>query len=287
MFQSKNKFLNSYIFTSLFIIVVTFILLFGFIIYYSFPAIVKININFLTDKDWSPVHNEYNILPMLCGTFAVATIALLIAIPLGTFTALFISEIIPKKYHHLFKSLLELLAGIPSIVYGLVAVVFFSQWIKFFFNLETGRVILTGGLVLSIMVLPMFITLVDDSLKQIPRQYHESALGIGLYPYQIFFKVLLPMSSEGIVQAILLSFGRAIGETMAVMLVIGSLDRFTSIFSAGQTFTSKLGREMGESVFGSTHFSSLIFFGLILLCLSFLFTSLAHYFWRGAKRLND
>ena len=137
------------------------------------------------------------------------------------------------------------------------------------------------------MILPTFITLVDDSLKQIPKHYRETALGIGLYPYQIFFRVLFPMASEGIFQATLLSFGRAIGETMAVMLVIGSLDKFTSLFSAGQTFTSKLGREVSESVFGSVHFSALIFLGLILLFLSCFSTFFAYYFWKGDKRLND
>lgn len=240
---------------------------------------------------WNPSTNQFGILPMLFGTIIVAFIALLIAVPLGVLTAIFTSEILPGRYRLMVKSLLELLAGIPSIIYGLIGVAFFGIWIQDLFGLQSGRTILTAGVLLGIMILPTVITLTDDALQNVPEKYRDAAKGLGLYQYEVIKNTLLPIAKPDITGAILLALGRALGETMAVMLVIGSIDKIPSPFfnwlSPGQTITSKLGREIAESSFGSVHFSAMIFMGLLLLTIVMLLTIIAQRKYTQTERLYE
>jgi len=185
------------------------------------------------------------------------------------------------------RSSLEILAGIPSIVYGLIGVAFLSIWIADIFNLQTGRLILTAGILLAVMILPTILSLTEDAISNVPDQYKENAHALGLYRYEVIKEAILPQAKADITGAVLLSLGRALGETMAVMLVIGSIDRLPdpiyNVLSSGQTITSKLGREVGESAFGSTHFSVLVFMSLILVALSLLLTIMSQTFLRADK----
>jgi len=241
--------------------------------------------------NWSPPKGEFGILSMCYGSVAVAIIALVIAVPLGVTTAVFTAEMLPDGYRFYVKSLLELLAGIPSIIYGLIGVALFSVWISDFFDVKSGRTLLTAGILLSIMILPTIITLSDDALKNVPQQYRETARGLGLYPYEIIKDVLLPIAETDIIGAVLLASGRALGETMAVMLVIGSIDQiphpFFNLLTPGQTMTSKLGRELAETSFGSLHFSAMIFMGLLLLCMTLGMTTLTLRYFKPENRLYE
>jgi len=290
MLVSNKKIGKSYVLTSTIIsIAIVFVIVIVLLIN-SWGAISTIGWQLFSLK-WNPSNNQFGILSMLLGTMIVTFIALIIATPLGILTAIFTSEIIPKKFRLVIKSALELLAGIPSIIYGLIGVAFFSVWVQNWFDLQSGRTLLTAGILLAIMILPTIITLVDDALHGIPQKYREASKGLGLYQYEVIKSTLLPIAKSDIVSAILLATGRAMGETMAVMLVIGSIDKITSPFfnwlSPGQTITSKLGREIAESSFGSVHFSALIFMGFLLLIIVMLLAIITQQKHKTAERLYE
>ena len=213
---------------------------------------------------------------MIYGTLFVMCIAMVIALPLGILSAIYIAETRSDRLRRVLKSALEVLAGIPSIVYGLIGVAYLSLWVADGFDLQTGRVILTAGLLLALMILPTIMTLSEDAISGVPREYRENAASLGLYKYEVIKQIILPIARPDIAGACLLALGRALGETMAVMLVIGSLDRLPSpLFnplSSSQTITSKLGREISETAFGSTHFSVLVFMSLILVSFTLILT---------------
>ncbi len=262
------------------------ILVFMVLMMSSWGAISSEGLALFTHK-WHPAGGEFGVLPMIFGSAAVTIIALAIATPLGLLAAIFTSELLNPAWRATVKSALEILAGIPSIIYGLIGVAFFSIWIGNLFDLQSGRTILTAGILLAVMILPTIITLCDDALHNVPQKYRESATGLGLYKYEVVRDVLLPIAKTDITGAILLALGRALGETMAVMLVIGSIDRvpdpFFNVLEAGQSITSKLGREIAESSFGSVHFSALIFMSLILVAITVSLTSFTQYYFRRER----
>ncbi|MFQ5559149.1 MAG: phosphate ABC transporter permease subunit PstC [Nitrospinota bacterium] len=268
------------------------------VIFVIFLVLLKNSLNAIGDVGtgffsvhWDPSAGLYGILPMLYGSAAVTFLSLLMAAPLGLFSALCISEIVSPKYRIFLKTALELLAGIPSIVYGLIGMLFISTWVADIFQLTFGRTILTASVVLALMILPTIMTLCEDALRDVPHKYRESAYGLALTRFEVIFKVIIPMAKPAIAGAILLGAGRAIGETMAVMLVIGSIDRiptpFFNILDPGQTITSKLGRELGESSLGSLHFSALVTLGLILMVFVAAITFTARYFFIAEERLYE
>ena len=278
MLKLTDKIGKSYVLISTIISALVILLIFLVLLINSWDAIITKGFS-LFSYNWNASTEEFGILSMCYGTIAVTLIALLLAVPLGILTAIFTSEILNPKFRIGVKSLLELLAGIPSIIYGLIGIAFFAIWLQDFFTLQTGRTIFTAGFLLAIMILPTIVTLVDDALHNIPKQYREASMGLGLYKYEIIKNILLPIAKPDIYGAILLAFGRALGETMAVMLVIGSIDKipnpFYNVLSQGQTITSKLGREIAETSFGSVHFSAMIFMGLLLFLLVFIVTLVA------------
>ena len=249
----------------------------------SAPILLAENAQLIGTK-WNPVSGQFGILPMLFGSVFVMSIAVLIAFPIGLMAAIYIAETRSSKLRRILKSALEILAGIPSIVYGLIGVAYLNIWRADLFDLQSGRIILTAGILLGIMILPTFLTLAEDAISVVSIKYRENAKSLGLYRHEVFLSVILPKAKSGIAGAGLLALGRALGETMAVMLVIGSLDRLPSplfnALSSGQTITSKLGREVTESAFGSPHFSALVFMGLLLVLITILLTIISRYMFR-------
>ena len=286
----SNKIGKSYVLISALISAAIVLLISVTLLINSWDAIANVGWN-LFSLNWNPSTQEFGILPMIYGTVAVTLIALVVALPLGIFTAIFTSEILPAKYRLSIKSVLELLAGIPSIIYGLIGIAFFRIWIQDLFDLQSGRTILTAGILLGIMILPTVITLTDDALQNVPSSYREASKGLGLYKYEVIKNSILPIAKSDIIGAVLLAFGRALGETMAVMLVIGSIDRIPdNVFNwlnPGQTITSKLGREIAESSYGSVHFSTMIFMGLILFVFVLLLTFFAQKKFSHSNRLYE
>ena len=263
-------------------------LIIGTLFVQSGPALAQAGGSLLSTS-WNPAEGVYGIIPMVFGSIFVMLIAVSIALPLGLLAAIAISRIKHKTLKRVTKSALEILAGIPSIVYGLIGVAYVSLWVAGLFDLQSGRIILTAGLILAVMILPTFLSLAEDAISSVPKAYYENASALGLYPYEMQLSVILPAAAPGIMSAALLALGRALGETMAVMLVIGSLDRLPSpLFnplSSGQTITSKLGREIGESAFGSTHFSALILMSFILVMITIGLTITSRLLFKSAKTL--
>lgn len=281
---------KGYIISSTIISMVIILLILGVLFFSSYDAIHGVGWRLFTLK-WNPPHTQFGILPMLYGSLVVTVISLVIAVPLGIFTAIFTSEILHPKYRIYVKSFLELLAGIPSIIYGLIGVAFFSVWVDELFHLQSGRTIFTAAILLSIMILPTIITLCDDAIHHVPQKYREAAKGLGLYKHEVIITSVLPIAKTDIIGAVLLALGRALGETMAVMLVIGSIDKiptpFYNLLTPGQTVTSKLGREIAESAFGSLHFNVMIFMGMILLIIVLALTFIARRYVKSGQRLYE
>ena len=250
----------------------------------SGPAILNASNTALLGTDWNPAKGVYGIVPMVFGSFFVMAIAMGFAVPIGLLAAISISQMRNAALRQMVKSSLEVLAGIPSIVYGLIGVAYVSLWVAGAFDLQSGRIILTAGIILAIMILPTFLSLTEDAINSVPKAYTENAAALGLYPYETQLTVIMPAAAPAITGAALLALGRALGETMAVMLVIGSLDRLPSPLlnplSSGQTITSKLGREIGESAFGSPHFSALVLMSLILVLITIGLTVLSRLLFR-------
>lgn len=277
---------KGYVISSALISMAIIILILSVLLVNSHNAIRVVGWKLFTLK-WNPPDARFGILSMLYGSLVVTFLSLLIAVPIGLFTAVFTAEILPSKYRIYVKSGLELLAGIPSIIYGLIGVAFFSVWIGELFRLQSGRTIFTAAVLLSIMILPTIVTLCDDALHNVPQKYREAARGLGLYQYEVILRGVLPIAKTDITGAVLLALGRALGETIAVMLVIGSIDRiphpFYNFLVPGQTITSKLGREIAESAFGSLHFSVMMFMGFVLALIVLSITFVAQRYFKAGR----
>ncbi|MDX8396522.1 MAG: phosphate ABC transporter permease subunit PstC [Mariprofundaceae bacterium] len=230
--------------------------------------------------EWYPYESLYGFLPAIVSTMWAMLIALGVAIPCGIAAAIVSSELLPRAWQSWLRLSMEVLAGIPSVVYGLIGLWVLLPWLQSTFDLLTGHSLLAAGLILSLMVLPTIMVMSLDALRLVSNEQREAALNLGLDWNQRLYHVLLPQAWPGIRSGILLALGRALGETMAVMLVVGSLDRlpepFYNIFEPAQTLTSRIGREMGEAAFGSMHFSALIACGLVLAIVAVGLSFLAH-----------
>lgn len=233
----------------------------------------------LWGEEWYPYESLYGFLPALVGTTSALIIAMLIAIPCGLSAAIVGSEIFPSSWQKWLRLSMELLAGIPSVVYGLIGLWVLLPFLQNHLNLLTGHSLLAAGIILSLMLLPTITLMAQDALHGVSQEQREAASNLGLDWNQRLYHVLLPQAWPGIRSGILLALGRGLGETMAVMLVVGSLDRlpqpFYNILEPAQTLTSRIGREMGEAAFGSMHFSALIACGLVLAAIAILLSLLA------------
>jgi phosphate ABC transporter permease protein PstC len=176
-----------------------------------------------------------------------------------------LAEISPKWAKNIVRPAIELLAGIPSILYGLFALVVIVDLIKVTFDLATGESVLAGSIILAIMILPMIISVSQDAIESVPKAFKEGSYAMGTTDWQTISKIIIPTAMPGIVASIILGMGRAIGETMAVVLVLGNVERVpTGLLQTGEALTSAILLEMGEAVVGSSHYSALFAVGMIL-----------------------
>lgn len=254
----------------------------------SIPALRDQGLKFFTGP-WGYRQQHFGVAAMLYGSAVVAAIALLLAIPVAIGTAVFTSEICSRRLRMLLKVTVELLAGIPSVVYGLLGVLFLRDWMgAAFARLGTDSLspdtLLTGGVLLAVMILPTIATLADDALHAVAPSVREAARGLGLTRGESITWIVLPRALSGIVAAVLLGFGRAVGETIAVFLVVGRADNRLphSLFSlapiadAGQTITSKLGGSEPNIAAGDPlHTSALFALALLLLVVVLAVTTIA------------
>ncbi len=228
---------------------------------------------FLFGTQWFPSAQpaaQVGIMPLLLGTLWVSLIAILIALPFGLATAIYMAEIAHKRTRNLLKPVIELLAGIPSVVYGFFGLVIVVPEIQRLFNLPVGESALAGSIILAIMALPTIISISEDALRSTPRAMREASLALGATKWQTIARVVIPYSSSGITAGAILGIGRAVGETMAVIMVTGNAAVIPhSILEPVRTIPATIAAELGEAPQDSVHFKALFALG----CVLFLFTS--------------
>lgn len=261
----------------------------------AWPAISKYGLGFLASSVWDPVQNEYGGLVMIYGTLATSFIALLIAVPVSFGIALFLTELSPAWLKRPLGTAIELLAAVPSIVYGMWGLLVFGPILAtyvqqplqgmfgnvpylgaFFSGPPVGIGILSAGIILAIMVIPFIASVMRDVFEVTPVLLKESAYGLGSTTWEVMWKVVLPYTKAGVVGSIMLGLGRALGETMAVTFVIGNFNQLDSLslFQAANSITSALANEFAEAASG-LHQAALIYLGLVLFFITFVVLALS------------
>ncbi len=250
------------------------LLIFIFLMKEGLPTLQEISFRELFSRRWYPIEELFGILPLISGSLIVTISSMLIAIPLGIGTAIYIGEIAPQRIKEILKPLVEVLAGIPSVVLGFIGILVISPMIRVGLKLPTGLTALTGSILLALISIPTIVSLAEDALYAVPNSYRDAAYALGATHWQIIWYIVLPAARSGILNAVMLGVGRSLGETMAVMMVTGNapvlfsgLDAF---ISPVRTMTATIASEMGEVVAGSSHYHVLFFIGIILFLFSLI-----------------
>jgi phosphate transport system permease protein len=264
-------------------------LIFAFLLREGLPAFAEVELGNLFSTRWYPIEGYYGILPLLFGSLVVTIGAALIAMPIGLLTAIFIAEIAPRWLREILKPMIEIVAGIPSVVLGFFGIVILSSVVRQTLNLPTGLTAFTGSVILAYMALPTIVSVAEDALDAVPRSYRDAALALGATKWQTIWMVTVKAARSGILTAMMLGVGRAIGETMAVLMVTGNAARISlevnSLFLPVRTMTATIAAEMGEVAQGSTHFHVLFAIGIVLFLITFLVNLIASFaIFRQSKR---
>jgi len=238
------------------------------------PAFFEVSPGNLFGTRWYPTFDLYGTLPLILGSAMVTFAAIVMALPLGVATAVFVREVAPDWAREFLKPLIEVLAGIPSVVLGFFGMHIIAPLVREVLGAPTGLTVFTGALILAYMALPTIISVAEDSLDAVPKSYRDAALAMGATRWQTIWRVVVPAARSGIVTAVMLGMGRAIGETMAVMMVTGNAARMPlsldSLFRPARTMTATVAAEMGEVAQGSVHYHILFAIGIILFVITFL-----------------
>ncbi|MGB9699827.1 MAG: phosphate ABC transporter permease subunit PstC [Thermodesulfobacteriota bacterium] len=245
-----------------------------FIFIEGIPLICKKGVfSFLLGERWYPSRGDFGILPMIVGSFLVTIGALIIGVPFGLACALYLCELTPPIVGMIFRPAIQLLAAIPSVIYGFWGLIVIVPLIREYLG-GPGLSVLAGSLVLGIMILPTVISISEDSLRALPRSYKEGALSLGATHWQTIWRVLIPAARSGIIASIILGMGRAIGETMAMIMILGNAVQMPeSILSSARTLTTNIGIEMGYAT--GDHRQALFATGVILFLIIMLLNSIA------------
>jgi phosphate transport system permease protein len=233
---------------------------------------------FITGHEWYPTSMPaavYGAWPLIMGTLWVSLGAILLALPIGLVTAIYMAEVAGQRLRNFLKPVVELLSGIPSVVYGFFGLVVLVPLIQRFFRLDVGETALAGSIILAIMSLPTIITIAEDALRTTPRALKEASLALGASHWQTLTRVTIPYAKSGIIAAVILGIGRAVGETMAVLMVTGNASVVPRTFlEPVRTIPATIAAELGEAPFGGTHFKALFALGIILFAMTFIFNLL-------------
>ncbi len=250
------------------------LLIFIFLLREGIPVVFEVPPGNLFGTQWYPTFNFFGTLPLILGSILVTVSAIVIALPLGVATAVFVREVAPEWAREVLKPMIEVLAGIPSVVLGFFGMHLVAPFIRETLDVPTGLTVFTGSVVLAYMALPTIISVAEDALDTVPKSYRDAGLAMGATQWQTIWRVVVPAARSGIVTAVMLGMGRAIGETMAVMMVTGNAARMPlsldSLFKPARTMTATVAAEMGEVAQGSVHYHALFGIGVILFLLTFL-----------------
>ena len=238
------------------------------------PMATMTFLGFVKGREWIPTATpvaQFGIMPIILGTLWVSILAIVIALPLGLATAIFLAEIADARIAKILKPMIELLAGIPSVVYGFFGLIIIVPMVQKVFNLPVGETGLAGSLVLAIMALPTIITVSEDAIRNTPRSMKEASLALGATHWQTIYKVIIPYSLSGISAAAILGIGRAMGETMAVLMVTGNAAVMPhSILEPLRTIPATIAAELGEVDHGGLHYKALFALGCVLFIMTFV-----------------
>ncbi|MEC9489262.1 MAG: phosphate ABC transporter permease subunit PstC [Halanaerobium sp.] len=254
----------------LFVLVAIFYLL----VNNSWPAFKAIGLDFFRSADWNPTSYSkasYGILGQILSTIMVTLGAMVISVPLGVFTAAYISEVASPRVKIILKPIVEILAGIPSVVIGFLGIVLLGPVIARTFGLSNGLNAINGSILLAIMSLPTIVSLSEDAISSVPKSYQRASYGLGANRWQTLVHVTLPSAMSGIFASVMLGMGRAIGETMTVLMATGNAPALpNSFFDSVRTMTSTIAIELGEVPYNTTHYYALFAVGLVLFIMTFL-----------------
>ena len=258
------------------IVAVAFVLVISiYLVISGLPAILEIGpINFLFGTRWYASTEDFGIFAIILTSIAGTAGAVLIGVPIGLMTAIFLSKVANPKLAKVIHTAVELLAGIPSVVYGLVGMILLVPAIRVAFNLPSGATLLAAIIVLSIMILPSIISVSETSLRAVPREYEEASLALGATHIETVFRVTVPAARSGIATAIVLGIGRAIGEAMAIIMVAGNVANMPGLLTPVRFLTTAIASEMSYASVGSLHRNALFSIGLVL----FLFIMMINVF---------
>jgi len=282
-------------------------LIFLFVFKEALPLLREYPIGeFLFGKSWTPTsaHPRFGLVPLLLSSLLVTLGAIVIAVPLGLTTAVFLAEIAPPRVREIFKPAVELLAAIPSVVLGFFGATVLAPWLASSLHLSTGKTMLAGAITLAFMAVPTIATIGEDALSAVSRDIREGSLGLGATPWETIRHVSFPAAFSGIVAGVMLGIGRAIGETMVVLMVTGNavsedltalMDGtggpfaafghvFASYLGVARTITATIASEMGEAVQGDTHYRALFLLGVVLFFITFLINLGADWALRRNRR---
>lgn len=263
-------------------------LIFLFLIREGAAAFLQISIFDLFGSRWYPIEDLYGLMPLLVGSLLVTALAIVFAVPLGLVTAVYLGEIAPPWLREVLKPIIEVLAGIPSIVLGFFGWLVLAPIIQGL-GAPSGLTAFTGAIILAYMTLPTIISITEDALYAVPKEYRDGSLAIGATQWQTIWRVVIPAARSGIVIAVMLGLGRAFGETMLVLLVTGNAANIPELgldifFQPVRTMTATIASEMGEVAQGSLHYSVLFAIGIVLFLITFAINSLATRLVGGGKR---
>jgi phosphate transport system permease protein len=236
--------------------------------------------HFLFGTEWYPTFDPplFGIFPLIVGSLIVTIFATLLAVPLGVLTAIYISEIAPRAIKEILKSIIEMLAGLPSVVLGFFGMVVVAPWLQETFDLPTGLNIVNASMILALMAVPTISSISEDALYAVPHEFKEASYALGATRFETIAKVIVPAALSGITTAVMLGMARAIGETMVVLMVAGGAAAIPeSIFDSVRPMPASIAAEMGETPYRSNHYHALFATGMVLFFLTLAFNLIADY----------
>lgn len=286
-YKIREKIYEKILLASAFVSVVVIVFIGGFVFKEGIPIFDKVGVlKFLTGTEWRPTTGFYGILPMIIGTFVVTFGAMILGVPLGVATAIYLAEFSHPKLSRLIRPAIELLAGIPSVVYGLFGMVIVNNIIMHVQRTylsgildpqyQKGFSVLSASIILAIMILPTVINISEDAIRSVPNEYKEASLALGATHWQTVYKVIVPAAISGIIAAVVLGMGRALGETMAVIMVAGNTPLIPkSIFAPVRTLTGNIAIEMNYA--SGYHMNALFATGIVLFVVIMVLNTIATY----------
>jgi phosphate transport system permease protein len=247
-------------------------LIFFFLMKEGLPTIGEVPLSNLMNTRWYPIEDFYGLLPLISGSLIVTIGATAIAVPFGIGGAIYISEIAPRWVREILKPLVEVLGGLPSVVLGFLGMLILAPYLRVSLDLPTGLTALAGAILLGGIAIPTVVSVSEDALDAVPKSYRDAALALGATEWQTIWRVTLPAARSGVLTAVMLGVGRAIGETMTVMMVTGNAPvmfrGLNSLFLPARTMTATIAAEMGEVANGSVHYHVLFTIGIVLFLIS-------------------